>query len=144
MVPIEKQLANIERVRKREEARLIKLAKKAGLFDWRIKTADLEALLSSGLKALDPRQQSQLSKLETAMAQAKKKQSEHERRQDAQRKILLGSFLIAQMRHKPVLKADLIPELEQFLDQHKDPNIAKRNKELLKEWLGEDGEGEKQ
>ena len=137
MESIEKQAANIERVRKREETRLIKLAKKAGLFDWRIKTAELEALLSAGLKTLDPRRQSQLSKLDTTMAHAKKKQSEHERRQDTQRKILLGSFLIAQMRHKPVLKADLIPELDQFLDQHKNPNIAKRNKELLKEWLGE-------
>ncbi len=138
MDPIEKQSSGIERVRKREEARLIKLAQKAGLFDWRMSSADLEALLRDGLKSLDPRQQSQLSRLETAMAVAKKKQSEYERRLDARRKILLGSFLIAQMQHKPVLKADLIPELEQFLDQHKDPNVAMRNKELLKEWL--DGE----
>ncbi len=143
MESIEQKQINIERVRKREEARLIKLAQKAGLFNWLVSSANLETILSDGLKALNPRKQSQLSRLETAMATAKKQQSEHERRMDARRKILLGSFLIAQMEHKPVLKADMIPELEKFLDQHKDPNVAMRNKELLKDWLGDVGRKEK-
>ena len=69
------------------------------------------------------------------MAKAKKGQSEEARKEDTRRKILLGSFLIAQMEHKPVLKADLMAELDQFLELHKDPNAVMRNKELLKEWL---------
>ena len=69
------------------------------------------------------------------MKLTKKRQSEQARREDAQRKILLGSFIIAQMEHKPALKIEMASELEQFLDLHKEPKISERNKELLKKWL---------
>ena len=124
-----------DKVRTREEARLLLVAKKLGLFEWRITTAELEQMFTKGLKACDPQKQSQLSRLETEMVKIKQKRSEEERRLDARRKILLGSFIIAQMEHKPVLKADLIPELVQFLELHKDPKAVERNKDLLKDWL---------
>ena len=124
-----------DKVRAREEARLLLVAKKLGLFEWRITTAELEQMFTKGLKACDPQKQSQLSRLETEMVKIKQKRSEEERRLDARRKILLGSFIIAQMEHKPVLKADLIPELVQFLELHKDPKAVERNKDLLKDWL---------
>ena len=124
-----------DKVRTREEARLLRIAKKLGIFDWRITTAELEQMFTKGLKACDPQKQSQLSRLETEMVKIKQKRSEEERRLDARRKILLGSFIIAQMEHKPVLKADLIPELVQFLELHKDPKAVERNKDLLKDWL---------
>ena len=124
-----------DKVRAREEARLLRVAKKLGLFEWRITTAELEQMFTKGLKACDPQKQSQLSRLETEMVKIKQKRSEEERRLDARRKILLGSFIIAQMEHKPVLKADLIPELVQFLELHKDPKAVERNKDLLKDWL---------
>jgi len=127
--------ARVAKVRKREEARLIKLAEKAGLFQWRLSSVQLEALLRDGLAAADTQRQSQLLKLENDVKLTKKRQSEQARREDAQRKILLGSFLIAQMEHKPTLKAEMATELEQFLNLHKEPNIAERNKELLRKWL---------
>jgi hypothetical protein len=139
MADLEQKAAKIAKVRRREEKRLLLVAKKAGLFEWRLSTAQLDALLSEGLDAfLDapaPTKKSQLSRLEIEMAKAKKGQSEDARKEDTRRKILLGSFLIAQMEHKPVLKADMMAELDQFLELHKDPNAVVRNKELLKEWL---------
>jgi nitrogen fixation-related uncharacterized protein len=139
MADIEQRVARIAKVRRREEKRLLLVAKKVGLFEWRLSTAQLDDLLSKGLDALldasAPTKKSQLSRLEIEMAKVKKGQSEEARREDTRRKILLGSFLIAQMEHKPVLKADMMAELDQFLELHKDPNAVVRNKELLKEWL---------
>tara|TARA_B110000908_G_scaffold172715_1_gene242289 strand:- start:2809 stop:3276 length:468 start_codon:yes stop_codon:yes gene_type:complete len=139
MADLEQRATRIAKVRRREEKRLLLVAKKAGLFEWRLSTAQLDALLSKGLDALldapAPTKKSQLSRLETQMAKAKKGQSEEARREDTRRKILLGSFLIAQMEYKPVLKADMMAELDQFLELHKDPKAVERNKELLKEWL---------
>jgi hypothetical protein len=132
---LEEKEARVAKVRKREEARLIKLAAKAGLFQWRLSSVQLEALLRDGLAAADTQRQSQLLKLENDVKLTKKRQSEQARREDAQRKILLGSFLIAQMEHKPTLKAQMATELEQFLNLHKEPNIAERNKDLLRKWL---------
>ena len=139
MADLEQRATRIAKVRRREEKRLLLVAKKAGLFEWRLSTAQLDALLSKGLDALldapAPTKKSQLSRLETQMAKAKKGHSEEARREDTRRKILLGSFLIAQMEYKPVLKADMMAELDQFLELHKDPKAVERNKELLKEWL---------
>ena len=124
-----------DKVRAREEARLLLVAKKLGLFEWRITTAELEQMFTKGLKACDPQKQSQLSRLEGDMVKIKKNISEEERRLDTRRKILLGSFIIAQMEHKPVLKAEMMAELPKFLELHKDPKAVVRNKELLKDWL---------
>ena len=135
MSTLKEKEARVAKVRKREEARLIKLAEKAGLFQWRLSSVQLEALLRDGLAAADTQRQSQLLKLENDVKLTKKRQSEQARREDAQRKILIGSFLIAQMEHKPTLKAEMATELEQFLNLHKEPNIAERNKELLRKWL---------
>ena len=135
MSTLKEKEARVAKVRKREEARLIKLAEKAGLFQWRFSSVQLEALLRDGLAAADTQRQSQLLKLENDVKLTKKRQSEQARREDAQRKILIGSFLIAQMEHKPTLKAEMATELEQFLNLHKEPNIAERNKELLRKWL---------
>ena len=125
--------ADIARVRTREEARLIRVARKAGVFSRRIRTADLARMFAT---ALDTHvKTSQLRQLEVKMTTFKRKTTAEERRLDARRKILLGSFLIAQFEHKPELKAQMQPELEQFLDQHRDAMVATANKELLADFL---------
>lgn len=50
--------------------------------------------------------------------------------------ILLGSFLKQHFEVNPDLKKTLIPEIIQFLDQHKNPKIAQVNKDLLSDILG--------
>ena len=144
MNTLEEKEARVAKVRKREEARLIKLAEKAGLFQWRLSSAQLETLLRDGLAAANTKRQSQLQRLENDVKLTKKRQSEQARREDAQRKILLGSFLIAQMEHKPALKVEMASELERFLDLHKEPKVAERNKELLKKWLPTGGKPREQ
>ena len=62
--------------------------------------------------------------------------SAQDRRDDTRRKILLGSFLIAQFEHDPTLLDQMQGEIIRFLDQHKDPNVAAGNKLLLGQWTG--------
>ncbi|WP_419739473.1 hypothetical protein [Ruegeria sp.] len=108
--------AEAKRVRQREEARLIRTARKAGYFDRRVTNAELIRRLRPEVDR--PVKQSQLQKLETRMARTKRKATEEERRLDVRRKILLGSFLIAQLEHKPEIKTLVQDELPNFLDQH--------------------------
>lgn len=132
--------AKIEQVREREEARLLRIAKQKGFFRKRWKTAELEAAMEKLCADHDTPRQSQLDQLEAKLKVQTAKQNAQERREDTRRKILLGSFLIAQLEHKPALRDMLMPELEPFLDQHKNKDIAAQNKELLKEWLEKNDE----
>ena len=66
-----------------------------------------------------------------------KTNSELKRNDHARRMILLGSFLKQHFEVNPDLKKTLIPEIIQFLDQHKNPNIAQVNKDLLSDILGD-------
>lgn len=127
--------SKINQVRHREEKRLINLARKTGLFDVRITSRQIEAMFINQLDNLEPKKQSQLSRLEMQMQKVQRKQTEQERKDNTRRKILLGSFIIAQMEHKPALKADLLPELSAFLELHKDVKVVANNKALLKDWL---------
>ena len=61
--------------------------------------------------------------------------SELNRKDHARRMILLGSFLKQHFEVNPDLKKTLIPEIIQFLDQHKNPKIAQVNKDLLSDIL---------
>lgn len=124
---------DVDRVRTREEGRLLRVARKAGYFDQRMSNAELMARLAPSRETPPP--PSQLNKLEAALMNMKRKSAAEERREDARRKILLGAFLIAQFEQKPDLKAQMQPELERFLDQHRDANVAAGNRELLADFL---------
>lgn len=123
-----------EAVRLREEARLIRLARAAGYFDKRVLSKDARAMFDSFVSAQEPKQ-SQLNRLQSEVKTMAARQSQEERRLDTRRKILLGSFLIAQFEHKPELLAQMQTEIEAFLDQHKDKAVAEANKDLLSQWL---------
>lgn len=125
----------IKRVRTREEARLIAAAKRAGYFSQAIKTADINEMFKQTLATMTPKH-SQLRKLEDRMIKLNSRMRDAARRLDAQRKILLGSFLIAQINHRPEEFEWVAGELEKFLSQHKDANVAARNKEIMADWLG--------
>ena len=87
-VNLEKLDTDIERVRNREEKRLIKLARKVGLFRWRISSEDLEAALYDLVETLDHPQFSQLETLTQKKARTMSATSKEERRKDTQRKVL--------------------------------------------------------
>ena len=127
----------IRRRRERDEARVLRLAREAGVFDvyW------LPQELLEVLKAfVDPRRGGRVSKLKLAeekMAYVKKIGSEEERKLDARRKILLGSFLLARFERFPLERERMQGEILRFLDMHKDETVRARNKALLADILGE-------
>ncbi len=127
--------ARIKAVRLREEARLIKLARMAGVFERRALSKELTALFK-GFVAARPPKHSQLKRLTDEVKRMTARVSAQDRRDDTRRKILLGSFLIAQFEHDPELLARMQSEIIRFLDQHKDPNVAQANKLLLGQWTG--------
>lgn len=131
---IEALQAKIDTVQKREEARLIKLARSAGYFERRALSGDVRAMFDAFVAASKPKQ-SQLTRLQKEIKTMAARQSAQDRRDDTRRKILLGSFLIAQFEHKPELLAQMQSEIERFLEQHKDKTVVQTNKSLLNEWL---------
>lgn len=127
--------ARIEAVRQREETRLIRLARMAGVFERRALSKELTALFKTFV-ATRPAKHSQLKRLTDEVKRMTAQKSAQDRRDDTRRKILLGSFLIAQFAHDPKLLAQMQGEINKFLDQHKDPTVAQGNKILLRQWCG--------
>ena len=127
--------ARIEVVRPREEARLIRLARAAGVFERHVLSKDLTAMFKTFV-AKRPPKHSQLKRLTDEVKRMTANKSAQDRRDDTRRKILLGSFLIAQFEHNPKLLAQMQGEIIRFLDQHKDPKVAQTNKILLRQWCG--------
>ena len=118
--------AEIERVQRREERRLISLARKAGLFQVRIKNGELVEIFTQAVTAKRLRP-SKLARLET------KRDTQYAGRQarDARRKALLGGFVVAHCLHKPELHAQLVPDIRTWLGTHRVKSIGARNIESL-------------
>ena len=139
------KLAEIEtgiaRVRAREEKRLIQAAEKAGFFRHRFSTGQTLTMFQAAIAALVPRKPSTLAKLETDAARLRQRMSKAARADDARRKALLGSFLVAQCRHKPELHATIAADLRAFLKDHADKTIADRNTRLLEGFLADPASG---
>ena len=125
--------AEIDRVRLREERRLLTEAQRAGYFDLKVTTPQLRKMFGALLK--DRTRVSQLRGLEEAMNDMKSNLSKQQRKDDTRRKILLGSFLINQMEHRPEDFGWVKQELEKFLDTHTKAHFVARNKALLNEFL---------
>ena len=118
--------AEIERVRRREERRLINLARKAGLFQVRIRNDELAEMFRQAL-IMVPRRPSMLDRLET------RRDAHFAGRQarDARRKALLGGFVVAQCRREPKLHAKLVPDIRTWLGTHRVKSVGKRNIEAF-------------
>lgn len=125
------------RLRERDEARVIRLARRAGLFDHYWTLPELLECLTEFTAARRSGRASQLKLAEDRMARARKIGSEEERKLDARRKILLGSFLLARFERFPLERDRMQGEILRFLDTHKDEDVRARNKALLADILGE-------
>ena len=124
--------AEIARVRVREERRLIKLAREAGLFHVRIRNEEFDWLFREAFLA-EPRRPSALARLEAR----RDAQYAGRRARDARRKALLGGFVVAQSRHKPDVHAKLVPDIRTWLERHRSPAVAARNIEALEGFFGD-------
>jgi hypothetical protein len=132
---IQELSAKAETVEARLTARILKVAKTAGLFDRKWTIAELQVALSTMMENQEKTRMSQLSQIKSKLKVTERQEAERKRREHARRMILLGSFLMAQWRHKPDLFASMLPELEPFLDTHTDEGVAKSNKDLLSDIL---------
>lgn len=133
--------AEAARIRAREEARLLRIAKAAGFFDLRYSSAEIASVFAALKEAKPKARLSQLKNVETKMTILKSKTSQEARRIDTRRKILLGAFLMAQIEHRPKEFTWVADELEKFLDQHENPEMAASNKVILADFLGEGEKG---
>jgi len=131
--------ADVRRLRERDEARVLRLARRAGLFDHYWTLPELLAHLTEFAEARSKGRASQLKLAEDRMARVKKIESEEERKLDARRKILLGSFLLARFERFPLERERMQGEILRFLDTHKDENVRARNKAILADILGGPG-----
>lgn len=131
----------ISRVRTREEARLIRVARQSGYFRKKITSPKLAAAFKALVQETD--RMSQLTKLEVARKEDKAKRSAVARKAEDRRKILLGAFLVAQMNHRPE-EFDWVPDaLERFLDTHRSQKVAAGNKALMAGFPGSIGKSKK-
>ena len=122
----------ITRVRAREERKLITAAEKAGYFDVRLSKDQLSEMFRGTIEDLQPKP-STLSALENR----KNRLTRLKRKDDGRRKALLGSFLVAQCRHKPDLHAAITDDLRTFLQDHPSDAVAERNIRLLESFLAD-------
>lgn len=118
--------AEIERVRHREERRLVRLARKAGYFHRRMKNEEVLSLFRDPYQEV-PKRPSTLARLETRRDLL----FSGRRARDARRKALLGGFVVAQCRHKPDVHAALVPDIREFLWSHRNEDVGARNVKAL-------------
>ena len=132
----EEKLAEIEaemtRVRAREERKLITAADKAGYFGVRLSKDQLSDMFRDTIETLKPKP-STLAALENRKARV----AGNKRKDDGRRKALLGSFLVAQCRHKPEFHAAIVADLRAFLKDHPSETVADRNLRLLEGFLAD-------
>ena len=89
-------------------------------------------MFRSTIEALNPKP-STLATLKNRRARL----SIDKRKDDGRRKALLGSFLVAQCRHKPDLHAAITDDLRTFLQDHPSETVANRNIRLLEGFLAD-------
>ena len=134
---LEEIRTEIARVRAREEKRLIQAADKAGYFQHRFDASGTLAMFRAAIDALDPRKRSTLAKLEKDAAHLRNRMARATRSDDARRKALLGSFLVAQCRHKPEFHGAIASDIRAFLKDHPNKTVADRNTRLLEGFLAD-------
>ena len=124
--------AEIERVRHREEQRLVRLARKAGYFHRRMKNEEILGLFRDPFQEV-PKRPSTLARLETRRDLL----FAGRRARDARRKAVLGGFVVAQCRHKPDVHSALVSDIREFLWSHRNENVGARNVRALSGFLAD-------
>ncbi len=133
--------AEIERVRTREERRLVKVARRAGYFEHRFTSAQIAGMVEVALRDGSPGASS-LSKLRARADRIRSRQRKSSRAEDARRKAILGAFLVAQFRHKPDMLALLRADIEEHLRSHRSASVAAANLTFITGLLDRLAEGD--
>ena len=130
--------ARLVRLRQNAETQLLRAAEKAHLFEYMFTAPQLQELLGE----LIGRQQRPLSLLQRSkmeLEQLKTRKAKSQRKDMGRIKALLGSFMVAQWRHKPALHTELAPDLRDHLGAHKRPEMAQANIAFMAGLLADPG-----
>ncbi len=126
--------AEAERVRAREEQRLLVAAGKAGYFRHRLTTPRLVEMFRDIIERDTP-PLSSLARLTDQVRRIRHRASKSGRTDDARRKAILGGFLVAQFRHKPDLCDEFKSDIEAHIAGHPSAATAARNSAFMKGFL---------
>lgn len=127
--------AKLTKVEAREHARLIRIAQKSGFLDIKLTTSEIEAVFDAFMKSTDKKRLSQLKKLRLTLKRTQSAEKKTARRASERKKILLGSFFVAQARHKHKFVPGVRKQLMAFLEADKNAARVMRNKALLSVFL---------
>ena len=122
----------IARVRRREEQRLVRLARQAGYFHKRMKNEEILGLFREHFLN-EPKRLSRLARLEAR----REARYAGRRARDDWRKALLGGFVVTQCRRKPDVHAALVPDIREFLWSHRNEEVGARNVEALSSFFAD-------
>ncbi len=126
--------AEVDRLRERDERRLIAAARKAGWFRVRQSAVRTEAMFRRAIEG-DAPPPSTLLKLEGRLQAARSRAGKDARANDARRKALLGGFLVAQFRHRPDVLDALRPDIDAHIAGHPSAETATRNRDFMAGFL---------
>ena len=130
--------ARLVRLRQNAETQLLRAAEKAHLFNYAFTAPQLQQMLTE-LVGREPRPLSLLRRKKMELEQLKARKTKSARKDLGRTKALLGSFMVAQWRHKPALHAELAPDLRDHLGAHKRPEMAQANIEFMDGLLADPG-----
>ena len=130
--------ARLLRLRQNAETQLLRAAEKAHLFEYMFTAPQLQQLLTE-MVGQEQRPLSLLRRKKMELEQLKARKTKSARKDMGRTKALLGSFMVAQWRHKPALHAELAPDLRDHLGAHKRPEMAQANIEFMAGLLADPG-----
>ena len=127
IVTMEDRLAKL---RHNAELQVLRAAEKARLFDYKFTAAQLQALMQE-IVSREPRPLSLLQRKRMEIEQLKTRKAKSKRQDMGRTKALIGSFMVAQWRHKTDLHAAMAPDLRDHLAAHPRPGMAKANIDFM-------------
>ena len=130
--------ARLVRLRQNAETQLLRAAEKARVYDYKFTAMQLQTLMQE-IVAREPRPLSLLRRSKMELEQLKARKAKSSRKDMGRTKALLGSFMVAQWRHKPDLHAELAPDLRDHLGAHKRPEMAQANLDFMAGLLADPG-----
>ena len=133
-LPLEDRIATMEdrvaKLRQKAELQVLRVAEKARIYDYQISAPQLQELMKE-IVSREPRPLSLLLRKKMELEQLKARKAKTERKDMGRTKALIGSFMVAQWRHKRELHAALAGDFRDHLAAHSRPEMAQANMDFM-------------
>ena len=132
--PLEDRIATMEerlaKLRQKAEQQVLRAAEKARIYDYQISAPQLQELMKE-IVSREPRPLSLLQRKKMELEQLKARKSKSARKDLGRTKALIGSFMVAQWRHKSDLHAALVHDFRDHLAAHPRPEMVQANLDFM-------------